>query len=198
MGQSSVWLDLLICQYQFEDTDLCSKAILNAADSNRWLESKVAGDVISKQHRDSYQLPFTVQFPPPDHEEILAFASDCLDHYVSERPESARMPEFRIIEPYNLIHYEPGQAYHASHSDFRPHAEDLRNRHLSFVMFLNTVVEGGELEFVQQEVKVAPLARRAVIFPTYWTHAHRSLAATADRHIVQLWWSFVPEENGGS
>ena len=93
-------------------------------------------------------------------------------------------------EGYNVLRYKPGEAYHAVHSDWG--WPNLSHRHLTFTMFLNTLPSGGELEFPEQGIKVAPVEGRAVIFPAAWTHAHRSLPTTIDRYIFNIFYGFLP------
>ena len=102
------------------------------------------------------------------------------------------MPQFGMPEGYNVLRYKPGEAYHGVHSD---HGwPNLAHRHLTFGMFLNTCPGGGELEFAEQGIKVAPVEGRAVIFPAAWTHAHRSLPATVDRYVFNIFYGFLPPQ----
>jgi hypothetical protein len=120
---------------------------------------------------------------------LLTFAEECLGDYLEKLPQANEFPPFAVQERYNVLKYEPGQAYHGVHSDYSPNSGNSR-RHLTFVCFLNTVEEGGELEFTQQGIQVRPVEGRAVIFPSGWTHAHHTLVASEDRYVFQLWWSF--------
>ena len=67
------------------------------------------------------------------------------------------------------------------------------NRHLTFTMFLNTITDGGELEFPDQGVKVQPGEGRAAIFPAAWMYAHRSLPATVDRYVFNVFYGYLPQ-----
>lgn len=185
-----VWLDTFICQYQMTDTTCCPESIFNANRSTRWNQSMTTGgtDLYS---RDSDQLGFRAESPPVEHEPILAFAQECLDHYVKERKQAGAVPAFGMGEGYNVLRYKPGDAYHAVHSDAG--WPNLANRHLTFGLFLNTIPTGGELEFPEQGVKVAPVEGRAVIFPAAWMYAHRSLPATVDRYVFNVFYGFLPQ-----
>ena len=51
-------------------------------------------------------------------------------------------------------------------------------------------------KIINQGIKVKPVAGRTIIFPSGWTHAHKSHPATDEnRLIMQGWWSF---EQGGT
>ena len=141
------------------------------------------------EYRDSQQTPFAAWAPPLEHRPLLTFASQCLSDYTNQLPYSNDFPPFGVAEGYSILKYEPGQAYHAAHTDWGPFVNSLR--HLTFVCFLNTVQKGGEFEFVQQSIFVRPVEGRAVIFPAGWTHVHRTKPAEGeDRYVFQLWWSF--------
>jgi len=172
------------------DTAPCAESVANAERSNRWNQSLTTGgaDLYS---RDSDQLHFLAAAPPVEHEPILAFAQECLDHYVKERKQAGAVAPFGFAEGYNVLRYKPGEAYHAVHSD--QGWPDLIHRHLTFTMFLNTVPVGGELEFPEQGIKVAPVEGRAVIFPAAWMYAHRSLPATVDRYVFNVFYGFLPQ-----
>jgi hypothetical protein len=186
-----VWLETFICQYQMSDTTCCPESIFNANRSVRWGVSATTKGV-SLQERDSDQLHYTVESPPVEHEPIITFAQECLNHYTTERKRAGAVPKFGMPEGYNILRYKPGEAYHHIHAD-GGHGGVASNRHLTFSLFLNTVPTGGELEFPEQGVKVQPVEGRAVIFPAAWTHAHRSFPATVDRYVFNIFYGFFPQ-----
>ena len=186
-----VWLDTFICQYQMSDTACCPESILNANRSARWNQS-VTTDGVNLHDRDSDQLHYTIESPPVEHEPILTFTQECVNHYCKERKRAAAVPAFGFAEGYNILRYKPGEAYHRVHAD-GGHGGVTSNRHLTFSMFLNTCPSGGELEFPDQGVKIQPVEGRAVIFPAAWMHAHRSLPATVDRYVFNVFYGFLPK-----
>ena len=185
-----VWVDTFTCQYQMADTGCCPESILNANRSERWNQSTTTGGM-DLYSRDSDQLHYLADSPPVEHEPVLRFAQECLDHYLAQRKHAAAVPRFGMFEGYNLLRYTPGAAYHATHADGGP-GGSTSNRHLTFSMFLNTCPTGGELEFPEQGVRISPVEGRAVIFPAAWTHAHRSLPATVDRYVFNIFYGFAP------
>ncbi len=182
------WIDPFICQYQLEDTTACRNTLESIEQSSRWYRSGFTYDP-EPESRTSDQLNFSADCPPPEQEPLLDFAQECLDHYQVERPCAANGAPFSLApEGYFILRYRPGQAYHHVHADMGwPGAA---HRHLTMCLYLNTVPEGGETEFVQQGIKVSPVEGAAVIFPATWTHSHRSLVATTDRYVFNLFWGF--------
>ena len=187
-----VWVSPFICQYQMADMDCCEESILNANRSGRWNQSLTTGGM-DLYSRDSDQLYFSADAPQIEHENIIMFAQNCLEHYIKERKNAGAQPYFGMPEGYSILRYKPGEAYHAAHSDAG--WPNLVHRHLTFGMFLNTVKKGGELEFVQQELKVKPVEGRAVIFPAAWTHAHKSLPCDVDRYVFNVFYGFMKDQN---
>lgn len=183
------WLDTFVCQYQMGDTTCYPELILNANRSTRWGGALTEGGM-DRYSRDSDQLHYLIESPPVEHEPILAFAQECVDHYTKERKQAGIVPKFGMVEGYNILRYKPGEAYHAVHSDAG--WPNLIHRHLSLVLFLNTIPKNGELEFPEQGVKIAPVEGRAVVFPAAWTHAHRSLPTTVDRYVFGVFYGFFP------
>jgi hypothetical protein len=188
-----VWIDPFVIQYQMGEALPCVVAIDHADRDSRWFDSQIQNEAVDPAARDSHQLNYAAWAPPLEHEPLLSFAGECLAHYLKALPQADKFPPFKIQEAYNVLKYEPGQAYHRTHSDYSPNvggAQLIGDRHLSFVLFLNTVADGGELEFAQQGVQVRPVEGRAVLFPAGWTHAHHTLVTPEDRYVFQLWWSF--------
>lgn len=189
--ETVVWLDRFVAQFQMGDTFPCVNVMDYATRSDRWHQSEtgVEGEV-DESARQSKCVNYDPSTYPVEHQEILAFIQESLEAYLTALPEANSFPEFTIREQYSIHKYEPGDAYHAVHSDYSPLGM-LATRHLSFLLYLNSVEDGGETEFVQQGVLVRPVEGRLLIFPSGWTHAHRSLTATTDRWVMNGWWGFV-------
>ncbi len=47
------------------------------------------------------------------------------------------------------------------------------NRYLAFLWTLNDVMEGGETEFIDLNIKLKPSQGRLIIFPPYWMYKHQ-------------------------
>jgi len=183
-------LDLFAFQYQMESTSSCQTVIDCAEKDGRWFASQTGAKEVDTSYRDSQQLDFAAWCVPLEHSEIFTFIGNCLSQYLAKVPCANDFPPFSIQERYNILKYEPEQGYHAAHHDYMPGSPIAASRHLTGLVFLNTVEEGGELEFTQQSIQVRPVEGRAVIFPSGWTHTHRVLAPSEDRYVLQLWWSF--------
>jgi len=79
----------------------------------------------------------------------------------------------------------PGQGYHGWH----PENISLKDsaRILSFIVYLNTV-KGGETEFIYQNKRVEAEEGKLVVFPAYFTHAHRgNPPLNKEKYILTSW-----------
>ena len=188
------WLETHIAQYQFPDL-FALPAIIDHADehlefylpevggdgTSSYIEDRRSGDIAYLDHDAGYE----------EHAPVFDFAETIAQNYHIRHPAVyEEFPDLVVQEGYSILRYRPGEAYHALHADWGPSDDVMVERHLTFILFLNDVDSGGELEFPIHGIKVTPAAGKVVLFPATWTHQHRSLPATSDRYIFQFWWSY--------
>ena len=84
---------------------------------------------------------------------------------------------------------KPGGGYHIWHSEVM--GSNLY-RLLVYIIYLNDIDEGGETEFLYYKKRVQPKAGRLVIFPAYFTHAHRGNTNLSEnnKYILTGWYNF--------
>ena len=94
--------------------------------------------------------------------------------------------------------YEPPNQHFNWHMDHSPELPRklLENpqssksflRSMVFLFYLNDVEEGGETEFLYQDLKVKPKTGSLIVFPPYYTHAHRGKAPeSGKKYIINTW-----------
>ena len=188
-----VWIDPLLMQtyMQSEGLHTLEALIEDAERSNRWDTAKVLAGTEDKNSRESKVLWFDPNFPPPTHEPLLTYAQSCLDEYIKHRPEAVHgTPDF-YAENYSLLKYEEGQGYHALHGDAAPWTNDITSgRHISQIIYLNDVEEGGETIFPIQEATIKPRAGKCLTFPSSWSHSHNTLKAVDTKYCISIFYSF--------
>jgi hypothetical protein len=190
------WLDQAICQYEMPDSqELCAEIIERLKPSTRWGASQTTGGM-QPYSRESDQIPFEENSPAVEHEPVLAFAQQSLNHYLEQLPDAKNQPSFGLVEGYNLLRYQGDgkHGYHAVHSDFG--YPSLVHRHLTFTMYLSDIDEGGEIEFPTQGVMVKPRTGRALIFPAFWLYSHRTLPHRTgeERYVFNIFYGFQNQE----
>ena len=84
---------------------------------------------------------------------------------------------------------EPLEGYHAFHCEDSNWA--YRHRVLAWMIYLNDVEEGGETEFLYQQLKIKPRRNIAVIWPGSFTHLHRGNPPISGTKYILTGW-FTP------
>ena len=94
-----------------------------------------------------------------------------------------------IISPYIKIQrYKPPQGYHIWHDE--QSGANSANRLLVVALYLNTVEEGGETEFLYQHKRVKAEKGNILIFTASFTHTHRgNPPISGDKYILTGWWN---------
>lgn len=80
----------------------------------------------------------------------------------------------------------PGGGYHVWHSETE--SRDLSNRILAFTLFLNTINDGGETEFLYQKKRISPVEGRMLIWPAGFTHVHRGNPPLKENKYIATGW----------
>jgi len=183
-----------VAVYRGDPSAMQCDGIIEHSEEQDWLRSRVvspeADGTVDLGKRDSHQQGYLSNNIPAVHKPMLDFASGCLDSYLATFPLANKFPSFSVTESYQVLRYLDGGAYHEVHSDFYPYGVYNR-RHLTGIGFLNDVAEGGELVFPQQDDTIRPQAGKFIIFPSGWTHSHKTLPPVGQsRYVFQMWWGF--------
>ena len=81
---------------------------------------------------------------------------------------------------------EPCQGYHTFH--FENGGYNNVARHVTWMIHLNDVEEGGETEFLYQRKRFKPVRNRAVIWPGSYTHLHRGNPPLSGTKYILTGW----------
>jgi 2OG-Fe(II) oxygenase superfamily len=99
------------------------------------------------------------------------------------------VPASPLLAELRLKRYRPG-----TDEKFQLHFDSINevaNRYLVYLWYLNDVAEGGETEFPGLGVKVAPRAGRLLMFPPYWLYQHAGLPPrSGDKYILSTYMLF--------
>ena len=88
---------------------------------------------------------------------------------------------------FKIQKYLPSEGYFATHCENDGSCNTTR-RMLAWMVYLNTVTDGGETEFPCQGVKFQPHCGDVLIWPAYWTHPHHGLASPSQEKIIMTGW----------
>lgn len=113
-----------------------------------------------------------------------------LKEYCRVYPNLAGFPDAEkklSIQDIKIQKTIPGQGYHVWHHEHGTGGRAHR-RLLAFSLYLNTVEEGGETEFLYQKVRFKPIMGQLLIWPAYFTHAHRgNQPLSGEKYLVTGW-----------
>ena len=114
-----------------------------------------------------------------------------LKHYYTETNLKKYCDSGELITDHVKIQKTlPTQGYHVWHVE---HAKgnDCEERVLAYTIYLNTVEEGGETEFLYQSQRVKPIKGRIVIWPAGFPYVHRgNPPLSGEKYIVTSWISY--------
>ena len=88
---------------------------------------------------------------------------------------------------FKIQKYLPSEGYFATHCE-NDGSSNTRRRMLAWMVYLNTVTDGGETEFPCQGVKFQPHCGDVLIWPAYWTHPHHGLTSPSQEKIIMTGW----------
>lgn len=107
----------------------------------------------------------------------------------------------KIISTINILFDDSNDLYPCSFwfakqlpgAQVKIHTDDDQGTNMHFkysaVMYLNTLVDGGELDFVELEYKVKPEAGDLVIFTSMNTGPHQVLEISETRYTIPMWFT---------
>lgn len=110
----------------------------------------------------------------------------CFDCYVNEYSTLKDIDIF-ADKPIKLQKTEPGAGYHVWHHEQGNDAHAKRS--LVYAIYLNTITEAGETEFLYQKLRIPPQENSVLIFPASHTHVHRGnvVHGNLSKYIATGW-----------
>ena len=97
--------------------------------------------------------------------------------------------QWGLDEGFNFQKFEPNQGYKKWHCESSCY--DFCSRVVAWMIYLNDVPDGGT-HFLNSDTMEAKEGR-LVIWPSYWTHFHKSqVSKKTTKYILTGWFSFLP------
>tara|TARA_Y100000004_G_C8908002_1_gene409604 strand:+ start:21 stop:620 length:600 start_codon:yes stop_codon:yes gene_type:complete len=108
----------------------------------------------------------------------------CLEKYINEYES---LMNYRYQQAYlNVQRTLPGEGFHAFHAE--DGSMGCNRRLMATMMYLNTVEDGGETEFLYQHRRFKPIAGQVLIWPAGFTHTHRGLPPLSGEKFIATSW----------
>ena len=95
------------------------------------------------------------------------------------------------IDSFMCQKYNKGIGKYIYHHDFLNDIKNKRHRVITFLWYLNDVVEGGETEFCG-ELKIRPKKGQLIFFPASWCFPHRGRMPISDDKYIITGWFYQP------
>jgi len=152
------------------------------------LSVTATGTVISQFMLDKYPELAEVYLHSNEFANVLM--NNALKEYCRSYPGLAGFPDAEkklTIQDIKIQKTLPGQGYHIWHHEHGTSGRAPR-RLLAFSLYLNDVEEGGETEFLYQKIRFKPKMGQLLIWPSYFTHAHRgNQPLSGEKYLVTGW-----------
>lgn len=163
---------------QYIDTGLCDEIIENFNNSDpAWTNSTRGYWLVPSNNMDSLLML--------NYKELMY---GILGEYVKNFKEAFDgFANLELTEPFNVQRYEVNSFYSRWHCENNGH-KVFQNRVLAYMTYLNDVTDGGETEFLYQNVKIKPKKGKTLVWPAYYTHTHRGVPSSSDtKYIITGW-----------
>lgn len=151
--------------------------------------SKVSDTAVAITPWDRQSLIYNTACPPVigAHEEFMQNFWQCFENYKLEFQTVDLDSSQLSIFDFKMQRTRPGEGYHIWHHEKTAHASGNR-RCLTWILFLNDVDDGGELEFIYYHQRVKPKKGTLILFPVSFTHTHRgNPPLNNDKYIATGW-----------
>ena len=119
-------------------------------------------------------------------EELTRIVWHCYDQYAKEFAIISTLERHFISPAVRIQKTQPGGGYHIWHTD---NGNMYTSRRIIVLnLYLNTVEEGGETEFLYQNKRVSAEQGTMLLFPASWTHVHRGNPPLAGNKYIATSW----------
>ena len=126
---------------------------------------------------------------------VCNYLLSAVDHY------KHNIKSFYAFAPRNLYfeHFRIKRYISEDEDQFDTHV-DVTNvldecRYLSFMWYLNDVIDGGETEFTELDFKIQPKAGALIMFPPIWMFPHKGHLLNSGKKYLLSTYLLYPEQN---
>jgi hypothetical protein len=173
--------------FQFEDTSICDDLIAYHKNGKQ-----LKGTVGYEYKPEIKQSTDVILEPGEELNKYCMQLQKAVENYIVKYKWCNNDLPWNIQEKINLQHYNPNEGFFQWHTERTNLDEPTVSRHLVFMTYLNDVTDGGETEWLYQEVKFQPKKGLTLIWPVDWTFIHRGITSkTQEKYIATGWFSYV-------
>ena len=173
-------------------TDFCEEVIevFNGYDNANALRYRPEPQAVTDNHINSFDLILAKNHPAKIYERGLDYLWAAHDLYADEYDISLKYQTGSYINlDFQIQRTRPTEGFHYWH--YENSNMEVRNRILTWILYLNDIKEGGETEFLYQSKRIKPKQGTLVIWPAAFTHLHRgNPPLKEDKYIATGWFEF--------
>ena len=119
------------------------------------------------------------------HQIFTKIQSDIIQHrYKPQYPSADSGYDYHIYHAKDVCHF------HADGEFSNPKDDKTLLRYASVILHLNTVYEGGELVFPEQNKSIKTEEGKLVIFPPYGMYGHYTTPSNEAREVIVSWFVY--------
>ena len=127
---------------------------------------------------------------------LISIVEKAQDDYVNRHLTAMqKMDSFRIAPHFNMQRYLPGEGFSSWHCERAGLKHS--NRILVWMVYLNSLTDRGETEFLYQQHFEEPTQGKLLIWPSDWTYMHRGVSSPSQTKYVLTGWftHFNPQQD---
>lgn len=123
---------------------------------------------------------------------VARVLKETCEAYIKEFPFLDKIGAWQVAPNFKIQHYKPGEGYFKEHCENDGGTDgDAEYRVIAWMIYLNTVTDGGETVFPTQNEQFKPNRGDVLFWPAYWTHPHHGVVSPSqDKYILTGWYNF--------
>ena len=161
--------------------------IIEYIDSNEKIRGNFNGQY-QPRIKDSWEVPGQRLDEPININKFLERAlRQSVEQYWVKHPQIKLINSWGPSLGYNLQKYEPRQGYFSVHCENAGQESGI-HRMLVWMIYLNTVTDGGGTYFENYDRITDAVEGRCVLWPPYWTHFHKGIVSNTQTKYIATGW----------
>ena len=159
--------------------------IIDYIDSSKLTQGTFNGEYIPRI-KDDWEMGQMLDVPINTNKYIERALRRSVEQYWTMHPQTRRINSWGPDLHYNLQMYNPRQGYFYSHCENA--GKENSNRMLVWMIYLNTVTDGGGTYFENYDRITDAVEGRCVLWPPYWTHFHKGIVSNTQTKYIATGW----------
>tara|TARA_Y100000592_G_scaffold99441_1_gene175463 strand:- start:3826 stop:4470 length:645 start_codon:yes stop_codon:yes gene_type:complete len=143
--------------------------------------------LVNAKIKESMDTPYMNMVILPKVNDFVSAVDSCMGNYVRKFPFSAKGSYFHMDPGWNVQEYPKGGGYKEWHTERSGSAKSNVYRHLVWMVYLNSVPNGGTEWFHQDHYEEAEKGK-CCIWPADWTYTHKGRVTHEFEKIIATGW----------